>query len=232
MKMSEWVRSLFGFPSPDASSSSLRDKKDGNDTRRSLTSLEEAKKMTRDRIGYLDMKIASSIEHARTNAKSGRKADALLWLKRKRLYESQKTHLSNMETNIETQMMAIDSMATTQIIYGSIKSGAETMKTMTQKIDVDDVAETMKEIDETMIEMDEISAAMAAPFSKDVEIDESDLMDELESLMQETDDPEFDRIMGSAPNIKTIPKASFVAETTTLRPKSKRWILVDFKQRN
>lgn len=229
--MTEWVRSLFGLTSPithDPSSSTLvRGNKIENDSCRSLASLEEAKKTARDRIGYLDMKIASSTECARKNAKLGRIPEAKLWLKRKHLYESQKNQLLNAESNIETQMMAIDSMATTQMIYGSIKAGSETMKTMTQKIDVDDVAETMKDIEETMIEMDEISASMATPFSGGIEIDESDLTNELAALMQEMNDSDFDHIIEDAPKIAstttierdtTKNRSTMMTTTTTKKP--------------
>lgn len=110
---------------------------------------------------------------------------AMMCLKRKKAYEAQIGRLSGARMTLEEQVMAIESANVNLEAMNAMRTGAQTMKSIHKNMSVDQVDDTMADIQEQMDVANEISDAISQPIGSDMYGDFDDLEAELEALEQE-----------------------------------------------
>lgn len=142
--------------------------------------LRETVDILEKRETYLQKKIEKEIDFARKNASKNRRA-ALQALKRKKMYESQIEKIEGTRMTIETQILAIEETSVNVQAMDAITAGAATMKRLHQSMTIDDVDNTMEEIQEQMDVASQISTAISQPLGGPI-YDDSEIEEELAQL--------------------------------------------------
>eukprot|EP00842_Homolaphlyctis_polyrhiza_P006567 jgi/Hompol1/6911/HPOL_002363-RA len=149
-----------------------------------IVKLRESLEMLEKREKYLQTKIDAELKIAKANASKNKRV-ALMALKRKKAYEDQINKISGSRMTLETQAMAIENASVNLETMQAMKAGADAMKQIHGKLNIDKVDQTMDDIREQMDLANEISDAIAQPVGFGAEFDEDELNAELEALEQE-----------------------------------------------
>jgi charged multivesicular body protein 4 len=153
--------------------------------------LRETLELLEKREKYLEKKIENELALAKKNAKQNKRV-AIMALKRKKIYESQIEKLSSARMTIDTQILAIENATTNYAALDAMKTGANALKSISQRMTIDDVEDTMEEIREQMDLAQEIGDAIAQPI--DNTVDEEELTKELEDLEKEDLDAQLSQL--------------------------------------
>ncbi|KAG2259158.1 hypothetical protein Bca52824_078452 [Brassica carinata] len=97
---------------------------------------------------------------------------AIQCLKRKILYEQQVEQLGNFQLRIHDQMIMLEGAKATTEIVDALRTGGATMKAMQKATNIDDVDNTIDEINEQTDNMKQIQDALSAPFGSAADFDE------------------------------------------------------------
>lgn len=139
------------------------------------------------RNAHIEKQMAACLAKAKLKSKNKDKKGALFELKRKKLFEKQIEQNDNKKMALETQIMALESAASNQVIFQAMQSGKNAMNAELKRNNVEDVEEAIEDIHETMEQANEVNEALAnANFGP--EVDEEDLDDELADLEAELDE--------------------------------------------
>ncbi len=142
---------------------------------------------------YLDAKIAAETENARKLVKDNKSA-AMMSIKRRRMYETQREQMRAARFNQETLLMTIETAAVNIETFQTMQEGASAMKKMHGQLDIDKVDAAMDDVREQMDLASEITDAISQPLEglgMSGALDEDELNAELEQLEQS----ELDRAM-------------------------------------
>lgn len=113
------------------------------------------------------------------------KSRALSHLKRAKMYESQADKLNAATANIEQQLMTIEAADTNMCVADSMRTGAQSMRSMHKALNVDDVHETMDTVREQLEDAELIGNALGeALLGNDAYGDDDELAAELDALEQ------------------------------------------------
>lgn len=148
----------------------------------SLGKLSETLEMLEKKESLLTKKASVEVEKAREFTRAKNKKAAIQCLKRKRLLEQQIEQLGNYQLRIHDQMILLEGAKATTETVDALKGGAAAMKKMQKATSMDDVDNTMDEINEQTESMKQIQAALAAPMGAAADFDEDELEAELEEL--------------------------------------------------
>lgn len=170
--------------------------------------LRETLELLEKREKYLEKKIENELALAKKNAKQNKRV-AIMALKRKKIYESQIEKLSSARMTIDTQILAIENATTNYAALDAMKTGANALKSISQRMTIDDVEDTMEEIREQMDLAQEIGDAIAQPI--DNTVDEEELTKELEDLEKEDLDAQLSQLKAN-----TLPEVKVAASATTV----------------
>jgi len=158
-------------------------------------SLEDATKKVDTRVDGLDGKInklEAELVGYRDKLKKTRpgtaphnilKQKALKVLKQKKMYEGQRDQLSNQAFNMEQATFASQSMKDTVVTVSAMKSANTEMKKQFKQIDINDIENLQDDMTDLLDQNNEIQEALGRSYS--VDVDESELDDELEALGEE-----------------------------------------------
>jgi charged multivesicular body protein 4 len=133
---------------------------------------------------HLDSKISSETDTARSNA-TANKSLALMALKRRKIYETQREHVRGARFNLETQILTIENAHINLETLQAMKAGSSAMKSIHGALDADKVDELMDEVKEQMDLANEISSSISNPLGLDAMVDDDELEAELERFEQE-----------------------------------------------
>jgi charged multivesicular body protein 4 len=133
---------------------------------------------------HLERKAELEVAEAKKKLAAKNRRGAMMCLKRKKAYEAQIQRLSGARMTLDEQVMAIESANVNLEAMNAMRTGAQTMKQLHKNMSVDQVDDTMAEIQEQMDVAAEISQAISQPIG-DALADEDDLEAELEALEQE-----------------------------------------------
>ncbi|CAI9759049.1 unnamed protein product [Fraxinus pennsylvanica] len=147
-----------------------------------LDKLNETLEMLEKKEKVLMRKASSEVEKAKEFTKAKNKKAAIQCLKRKRLYEQQIEQLGNFQLRLHDQMILLEGAKATTETVDALRSGAAAMKSMQKATNIDDVDQTMDEINEQTENMKQIQEALATPISAATDFDEDELEAELEEL--------------------------------------------------
>jgi len=150
----------------------------------SIKKLRSTIDMLDKREQHLERKAQLEVAEAKKKLAAKNRRGAMMCLKRKKAYEAQIQRLSGARMTLDEQVMAIESANVNLEAMNAMRTGAQTMKQLHKNMSVDQVDDTMAEIQEQMDVAAEISQAIAQPIG-DSMADEDDLEAELEALEQE-----------------------------------------------
>lgn len=153
-----------------------------------LGKLSETLEMLEKKESLLTKKASVEVEKAREFTRTKNKKAAIQCLKRKRLLEQQIEQLGNFQLRIHDQMIMLEGAKATTETVDALRSGAAAMKGMQKATSMDDVDNTMDEINEQTENMKQIQAALATPMGSAADFDE----DELEAELDELEDAELE----------------------------------------
>ena len=159
-------------------------KKSAEGPKESIIQMRSTLEMLEKKEKHLDTKIAAETDFARANA-SANKSQALMALKRRKQYESQRENVRGARFNLETQIMTIENAHINLETLQAMKAGSSAMKNIHGELDVDKVDDVMEDVREQMDLANEISSAISNPLAMDASIDEDELEAELERFEQE-----------------------------------------------
>ena len=167
----------------------------------SIIQMRSTLEMLEKKEAHLETKISAEVALARQHAVSNKSRKqlfpftlflftfcviivALMALKRKKMYESQREHTRGARFNLETQILTIENANINLETLNAMKVGSSTMKNIHGEMNIDKVDDTMDDIREQMDLANEISSAISNPLGLDTGIDEDELAAELEQLEQ------------------------------------------------
>jgi len=142
----------------------------------------------------IDVKIIKEIQQAKQFALRKNEKAAILCLKRKKIYDNQKTNLEGAGLTIETQIASIEGATTNFAILDAMTQGAKALKGINRHMNVDEVEDTMEDIRTQMEVADEIGIAVATPLGGLDVVDDAELQEELNQLMEEDLNQAFENI--------------------------------------
>ena len=149
-----------------------------------LNKLEETLTMTNARIDILKSRIERRNVLAKAAALQDDRPRAILHLQAKRMYCANINALTNSMVTIERQILSIEQAAFDQLTYGAMSEGASLLKIINSTTNVDEVANTMDDMQETLDMANEISTILGSsvPFA---DVNDEELELELQQLMEE-----------------------------------------------
>ncbi|GAA6022928.1 hypothetical protein JCM8202_000273 [Rhodotorula sphaerocarpa] len=158
--------------------------KSKDSTREAIVNLREHLLMLDKKEEYLGKKIDDEVRKARANATSNPRA-AKQALRQKKLYEQELESISGRKMTLTTQVNAIESANMNKETLDAMKKGADVLKGIHGKLNVDKVDSTMDEVRNQLELTNEISQAISDPAGMGIDVDDSELADELAELEQE-----------------------------------------------
>ncbi|GAA6004030.1 uncharacterized protein JCM10292_005845 [Rhodotorula paludigena] len=171
--MSSWISYLTGRGAASKDS-----------TRESIVKLREHLLMLDKKEEYLGKKIDDELRKARANATSNQRV-AKQALRQKKLYEQELESIAGRKMTLTTQVNAIESANMNKETLEAMKQGAEVLKGIHGKLNVDKVDATMDEVRNQLELTNEISQAISDPAGMGIDVDDMELADELAELEQE-----------------------------------------------
>jgi chromosome segregation ATPase len=99
------------------------------------------------------------------------------------MYEKQLDQIFAKKSNLEMQIMALESAASNKEVLGAMRSGATALQSAVRDTNIEKVDDAMDEINEAMALADELGEAMAQPIGP--AMDEDELTSELQEMESE-----------------------------------------------
>lgn len=140
-----------------------------------------------EKIRKLDEQLAQhkqKIKTTRGPAQEAAKRRALVVLRQKRLYESQRDQLYQQQFNVEQTSFAMTSMQDTQHMVSAMKAAGKEMKTFMKdnNLKIENIEKLHDDMSDMLDYHQEIQDVMSTAFGVPEDIDEEDLMGELDAL--------------------------------------------------
>jgi hypothetical protein len=145
----------------------------------SLESMRETVKNVEKRQDYLQKRANTHMNEAR-RLKATDKHAAMMELKRAKLISAEVDRLSNVHTQLETQILSIESANVTVGVFHTMQMGASTQKALQKNMDVETVHMLHQEMAGLVDAVDEVNQTLGTPLGDLV--DEDALARELEAL--------------------------------------------------
>jgi len=177
-------------------------------------SLDEASKALDTRVNSLDEKIKKLDQELylckdkMNKMKPGSapynsyKQKALKILKQKKMYETQRDQMMGQSFNMEQANFTQQSMKDTVVTVGAMKSASVEMKKQFKQVNMNDIDQLQDDMEDLMTTNNEIQDALGRSYA--VDVDESELEDELAALQDEmTFDTESPSYLTSAAAVPT-----------------------------
>ncbi|BGP37294.1 ESCRT-III subunit protein snf7 [Rhodotorula kratochvilovae] len=153
-------------------------------TREAIVNLREHLLMLDKKEEFLGKKIDDEVRKARANATTNPRV-AKAALRQKKLYEQELESIAGRKMTLTTQVNAIESANMNKETLEAMKRGADVLKGIHGKLNVDKVDATMDEVRNQLELTNEISQAISDPAGMGIDVDDQELADELAELEQE-----------------------------------------------
>lgn len=134
---------------------------------------------------FLNKKIQDQLKQAKECLGKKDQKGAKMALKRKKMFEAEVTKIEGTIMTLDSQRMQLESMSTNKMAFDAMQKAAQSMKTTTNNIDIDDVDDIRDDIEEQMEIGRTIGDAISAPMGIMAELDDDELDAELEGLEEE-----------------------------------------------
>jgi charged multivesicular body protein 4 len=172
-----------------------------------LTSMRNTLTDIEKRQNLLQTKVNSELQNAKEFKRHNNTRNALVCLKRKKMYESEISKLDGARINLEQQIFAIEGASMNKNIFESMRTGHTTMKSLHTNITLEEVDKLKDDMDEQQETLAEFNEALSQPTGIFAAMDEDELLDELNHL-------EADEVQSQMLEIETPPKTLGTAKET------------------
>jgi charged multivesicular body protein 5 len=149
------------------------------------------------RIQGIEQKIADcdkklvplkrKIKRTKGAAKLRYKKQAMMILKRRKMYEKQLDNLSAMHLNTLSIVDTIENAKATQEMAVAMKESVKTLKEQQEQFSLDDMEDVYDDMDDIMMDQEEIQDIMGRSLGDMEDVDEDELEAELEGIDDELD---------------------------------------------
>ena len=144
-------------------------------------------------------------QDAKERLAAGDKKRAVGLLRKRKMYESELTRISNVKMTLETQAIQLESASGTAEAFQAMSAGTSTMQKIRQGMGgVDNVDEMMMDMQDEFQMNEEVNNVIGQaiePMMGNI-VDEAELMKELEALDMENLDDKFDVAEGHKKPVK------------------------------
>ena len=113
---------------------------------------------------------------------------ALIYLKKKKVYQARIQKNLNLMNNLEQMKIAMETAKSNKDTFGGYKDGVDLIKKLNKEINVDDVLDTVDDMTEAIKDQEEINDALARPLDGEQIEEDEDLLEELKELQDDTVD--------------------------------------------
>lgn len=152
--------------------------------RDAIVTLRQQLQMIEKKEEHLQKLIRDEVNTARTNAVSNKNV-ATAALRRKKMHETELNKLSGTRLQLELQVNTLESANLNAETMAAMKKGSDALKVIHNGMTPERVEDTMNEINAQREVANEISDAISNPLYSGLELDESELQEELAQLEQE-----------------------------------------------
>ena len=174
---------LFGRnKKPKNSAPPIKTEEAKPDGKEAIVDLRNKYDLVEKKSKFLQTKINLCRESAKKNASIGNKKQAMIDLKKKKMFEVEIEKYSNVLLNIDRMICTLESSIMNAQIMQAYKTSSTTMKEIQSKTTIDDVDNTMDDLEEAISINEEIGTAISRPVG-DIGMD--DIEDEFNLLMME-----------------------------------------------
>ncbi|GAA5982593.1 hypothetical protein JCM11641_002594 [Rhodosporidiobolus odoratus] len=188
-------------------------------TREAIVNLREHLLMLDKKEEYLGKKIDDEVRkakaHATTNPRGGLDfcrlhssppynpsgSVAKQALRQKKVYEQELESIAGRKMTLTTQVNAIESANMNKETLEAMKKGAEVLKGIHGKLNVDKVDATMDEVRNQLELTNEISQAISDPAGMGIDVDDQELADELAGLQDEIQEEDLTKRLAGADSV-------------------------------
>eukprot|EP01023_Acetabularia_acetabulum_P028883 TRINITY_DN2727_c0_g1_i2.p2 TRINITY_DN2727_c0_g1~~TRINITY_DN2727_c0_g1_i2.p2 ORF type:complete len:233 (-),score=49.79 TRINITY_DN2727_c0_g1_i2:272-970(-) len=168
------------------------DKKKGNksataaeQTIDSISNLTQQEEQLQKRKSLLEQRVEQELNKAKEFTKKKQQKQALLCLKKKKMYEQQIEQIDNMILRVSEQRILVEGSRTTADVLKTMKEGAQAAKQTMNEVKIENVDQVMDEINEQNEEMRQIQDALGQPVGMAADLDDLELEDELKNMEEE-----------------------------------------------
>ena len=143
------------------------------------------------RIDLLEKRSLNYKQEARTKLKRKNKKAALLFLKRKKMVDTEINKMQNQQFNLEQMRFTLENASTNASMVHAMKTAKGGLKQFHDTVSVDEVENTMDDLSELMDDSNEMNEMLGRPVG-DCSDDEDTLLGELDELEQEAMEEMFE----------------------------------------
>jgi DNA repair exonuclease SbcCD ATPase subunit len=200
------LRKLFGGSSAAASTSAPAGGGAANVTINALQTLGEREEQLEKRKALLEKRINDELEKAKEFTRQKKKSQALMCLKRKKMYEQQMEQLDNLQMRVVEQKMALENQRSTTDTLSALQQSVVAQKANMKESKIENVDKILDELQESNDQLKQVQEALSTPLGGAADLDDEELLGELEDLEAEQLDQQ---LMEPAPVPATrLPQAS------------------------
>lgn len=185
-------KKLFGGrPAGASGSAPSGGSKVADQTISSLTQLTEREEQLEKRKALVEKRIADEIQKAKKFTSEKKKAQALMCLKKKKMYEQEMMNVENLIIRLSEQRIMLENQKTMVDVVSTMKNAAQAQKATMKDMNVENVDEILEVINEQTDEYKAVQEALSAPAGIAGDLDDDELLAELDELEQEELDAEL-----------------------------------------
>lgn len=153
-------------------------------TREAIVNLREHLLMLDKKEEHLTKKIEDEARKAKANLSTNKRV-ALQALRQKKVYETELDSIAGRKLTLETQVNAIESANMNKETLQAIKKGSDVLKSIHGSLNVDKVDTVMEDARIQLELTTEINEAISNPAGMGIDVDSSELEEELAQMEQE-----------------------------------------------
>jgi len=156
-----------------------------NQTINAMQNLSEREEQLEKKKLLLERKINDEMERAREFTRQKKKSQALMCLKKKKMFEQQLERMDALISRVLEQRNMLEEQQTTLGVLSSMQEAAKAQKKTMQEMKIDSIDNTLEEISEVGEQMRQINEAIGQPVGVFADMDQDDLEAELADLEAE-----------------------------------------------
>eukprot|EP00775_Hariotina_reticulata_P002877 gene2877-3167_t len=156
-----------------------------NQTINAMQSLAEREEQLEKKKLLLEKRIADEMEKAREFTRQKKKSQALMCLKKKKMFEQQLERMDALISRVLEQRNMLEEQQTTIGVLGAMQDAAKAQKKTMQEMKIENIDTTLEEIQEVGEQMRVINEAISQPVGGFQDIEMDDLEAELADLEAE-----------------------------------------------
>ncbi|KAF8058880.1 VPS32.1 [Scenedesmus sp. PABB004] len=159
-----------------------------NQTINAMQSLAEREEQLEKKKLLLEKRIGDEMEKAREFTRQKKKSQALMCLKKKKMFEQQLERMDALISRVLEQRNMLEEQQTTIGVLGAMQDAAKAQKKTMQEMKIENIDTTLEEIQEVGEQMRVINEAISQPVGGFADME----MDDLEAELAELEAEELD----------------------------------------